>query len=191
MNILSLDIASVTGWALDADDVDSSDNPEYGSIKFAGSLGIRAFVFERWLERIVTDRRVTTLAIEAPIPASGNTNMDTQLWLYGAFVTARKFAAARKIPTMVVSVQTWRSFYTGYARAPNVDPETGEVLAGTRNAGKRRAWIKKKTVAKCREHGWNPEDDNAADALGLLTYCLACFDPKHGMDPAELYAEAA
>jgi hypothetical protein len=191
-NILALDIAACTGWALDADDIDASDNPQFGSVKFPGSLGFRLLALEGWLTRFMTDRKVRTLAVEMPIPAMGNTTMENQLWAYGAHAIVRKVAAHKRVPVMVVAVQTWRVFFCGYAKAPFKNPDTGEIMAGRENANKRRKWIKDKTIAACRAKGWDPQDDNAADALGLLGYCLACFDPRNDLvDPSTYYAEAA
>ncbi len=179
MNFCALDLSSFCGYALDLDDVDASDNPEYGSVKFDGPIGMRAFVFEQWLERIIKDRRVTTIAIEGAVPVTRTTSLDAILWLRGTELIVRKVCAARKINLMVVNLSTWRSFFI------NIQPPKGLSKYA------RRKWLKAMTIAQCHEMGLDPQDDNAADALGLLTYCLACFDPKNGMDPNELYAEAA
>ncbi len=185
MNLLALDLASCTGFARQND---HEPQPEYGSHRFKGAIGSRALAFEDWLICNVHDDRVTHIAIEAPVPVMGNTNLDVLIWLYGAHTIVRKLAAKNNMRIAIVNVGTWRSFFTGHARAPKHDPKTGELLETPNN---RRKWIKQATILECRSRGLDPLDDNAADAIGLLTYCRACLDPKNGIDPADLYAEAA
>ena len=144
--------------------------------------------FENWLTHIVRARRICTIAIEGAVPVKGLTNLDVLLWLRGTELIVRKTVAANNMKLMIVGVGTWRSYFIGRAHAPKADSETGELLD---TPNKRRKWLKQRTIKRCRELSYDPQDDNAADALGLLEYCLACFDPKNGMDPNELYAEAA
>lgn len=188
MNLLALDLASTCGFALDADDIDTTDNPEYGSMSFDGGPGARALAFENWLTGVVKDRHICTIAIEAAVPVRGTTNLDALLWLRGSELIVRKIAAAHKLKLMIVGVGTWRSFFIGRAHAPKRAPNTGEALD---TPAKRRKWLKQATMRECFNLGFHPRSDNESDALAILTYCLACFDPKNGMDPNELYAEAA
>lgn len=186
MHLLALDIASTTGFARHGP---TMLRPDCGSEKFSGPLGRRAHEFETWLEDNLALFRggdyaavgpITALAIEAPISTSGLTNLDTQMWLLGAHVIARKLAHQHQLKLAIVGVGTWRSFFIGRASAPK-ELEKNE----------RRKWLKRAVIEECAKRGNNPKDDNAADALGLLEYCRACLDPRSGMSPDDLFAEAA
>jgi len=77
----------------------------------------------------------------------------------------------------VVGVGTWRSFFIGHARAPKSIPKPND----------RRKWLKAKVMIECFNRGLEPKDDNAADALGLMFYCLSCLDSNL----EDFYLEAA
>lgn len=40
-----------------------------------------------------------------------------------------------------------------------------------------RKTLKRLTMDACRARGWSPDNDDAADALGLLDYAVACWRP--------------
>ena len=40
-----------------------------------------------------------------------------------------------------------------------------------------RATLKRLTIDACKARGWSPENDDEADALGLLDYAVACWRP--------------
>lgn len=184
MTILALDLALCTGWARSL----GPDASTYGSQRFSGALGTRALQFEDWLKVSIHEGCVESIAIEAPVPVRGTTNLDTLAWLLGAHVIVRKVAVEFDKRLIIVGVGTWRSFFIGFAHAPKKDPFTGRPLITSHI---RRAYLKAATIKECKKRGFDPHDDNAADALGILTYCRACLDPANGMDPKELYAEAA
>lgn len=182
--ILALDLGSRCGWARE----NGPGSTAYGSERFTGALGTKALAFEEWLRIAIFNGGVGTIAIEAPVPVRGKTNLDTLAWLLGAHVIVRKSAVKYDRRLIIVGVGTWRSYFIGCAHAPKVDPVTGQLL---KTAHTRRMWLKNQTIKECKARGHAPRDDNSADALGLLYYCRACLDPKNGMNPAHLYAEAA
>lgn len=60
-----------------------------------------------------------------------------------------------------VSPPSWRKVFIGIATAPK------EIVKEDR-----RAWLKAKTIEICEKRGLRPEDDNAADAIGILFWLI-------------------
>jgi hypothetical protein len=151
--------------------------PDHGAEKFVGPLGARAYSFEHWLQDNLHAFPIQSIAIEAPVPVRGKTSLDTLAWLLGAHVIVRKLAHDYDLDLAIIGVGTWRSFFIGHANAPRIIPQK-----------ERRKWLKSNVIAECQNRGIEPKDDNAADALGLLFYCLSCADNKILDD---LFLEAA
>lgn len=164
---LALDVASVTGFA---HGIAGLDRPlEYGSQKFdAADLGERAAQFVDWLLPTVARLEITDLAIEPPVPVMGATRIEVTIWLQGIYLRVLEIAARRRLVLWPVHESTWRSWFLGVTRAPK------EVKGKDR-----RKWLKQRCIAECRARGFNPKDDNSADALAILDYVKAQSDPDY------------
>lgn len=159
-SILSLDIATRTGWALWQD-----GRTQYGLAQFPVDLAEFALRFDEWLAQKIASDDVGKVYVEAPIPARGKTNQNVLLRAHGAHVIARKVCLALNVEFESVSPDRWRKFFIGTARAPR----TG--MGGTKlSSHHRRKWLKEAALAQCKKLGWTPDNDDVADALGLLAY---------------------
>jgi Holliday junction resolvasome RuvABC endonuclease subunit len=150
MNILALDLATVTGWALLANKDSPGERISSGTQSFAinariEGAGMRYLRFERWLDEMHRMYPIHRLAFEevkqrAQSVAAGH--------MYGGFMaTLTKWCEAGAVPYEGIPVGTIKKFWTG---------------AG--NSGKDIM------VKVARERGFDPKDDNEADALALLHY---------------------
>lgn len=166
MRVIALDVASTTGFAI----WPGEGWPQYGSQKFkAADLGERATEFADWLAATVAAHDITDVGVEPPVPVmSGNTNIETETWLKGAFLRVLEVAHRRRLNVWRVHESSWRSHFLGVTRAPK-DVE----------AKKRRTWLKRVCIEECRARGFDPKDDNAADALGILSWVRAMTDADY------------
>ncbi len=56
--------------------------------------------------------------------------------------------------------------------------------------GKEKGSIKAVVIARCRQLGWKPSDDNQADSAAGWWYVKAMLDPKFGQDSSPLMVAA-
>lgn len=141
-NILALDIATKTGWA-----VSWHGTPVISGVKDFGDFddeASRADYFEYWLKADRDIAAMDFLVMETSF-STGFGKVDYRLngMQYLAHMVAWKYKVERR----TVPPTTLKKFATGNGRAK-----------------------KKDMIAAVREWGFDPQDDNEADALALLTY---------------------
>lgn len=173
MALMALDISTRTGWAYWRDGM---PRPHFGTFVSDAPLGERATLYRRWIVQTLKDQAVSDVFVEGVVPVSGPTNLDVMLWQYGAHVITRQVCHALGIPVEPIGVGTWRSFYIGTSRAPKVDANGTPLNTPSR----RRTWLKRAAIAKSKSLGWMVNDDNQADALGVLFYARHIRDPRYG-----------
>lgn len=101
---------------------------------------------EPW--RMVMERAITGASLH------GGTNADTLYLLAGLAATAEAFAYAVNARIRAANVGSWRKSFIG------------------KGSGLKTAEFKRLCIARCREFGWTPKNDNDADALGLLDHAV-------------------
>ncbi|BBK37714.1 hypothetical protein STAQ_27920 [Allostella sp. ATCC 35155] len=144
---LCIDGATRLGWALRRQE---TVEPRSGVVRIAeigarlGRFGLKA---NEWLSDFLAVTPVAKIYYEVPI-LGGHDNADTALKLYGLACLVETIAEIRGIPVERMNNQTVKRFFAGTGRAKDVD-----------------------MIRACHARGWNPSDDNEADALGML--CLA------------------
>jgi len=81
-----------------------------------------------------------------------------------SWVAIVEFYAATKglPPAVAVGVNSWRSAFLGRSVAPKEIKDPKE----------RRDWIKSETIKHCERRGLKPENDNEADAVGILYWFM-------------------
>jgi crossover junction endodeoxyribonuclease RuvC len=173
MIILALDLATTMGWARGA----PGQEPVYGSLRLGSKGACHAAIlwsFGEWLiGETKLDSKPDVIAYEAPIlPHYGSTNDDT-LKLLNKLAGVADFVAYgrgyydRRL--QAIPVATWRGYFIGRHRY-----KTKEAKA--------------LTVRKCKLLRWNPQDDNAADALGLWSYVCGQLDPRASLKVTPLFS---
>jgi hypothetical protein len=170
--LLALDLAKVTGFALWHP---TMQIPEWGKRVFDDNQNIAQAEFYNFLTRQIVDRKVDTIAIEAPFVSLQQIVAVERL--YGMRGIVRLVCGLRPgIKFMSVTTGEWRKHFLGVVRAPkDVDPK------------KRTKWIKQKAREKCEERGWVCKSNDEADALGVLDYARAKLDFNYGTKTTPLF----
>ena len=154
--IIALDVATASGWAYGA----AGEPPQHGvfTIPSTGDdLGRYGVEFIKWLSSKIRELRPREIVFEAPIlPAK--TSIATTRKLHGLALLVECVANLEAVPCSEISNSEWRRRFLGpyYPVKPTRDD------------------LKRAVIAACRGMGWNPRDDNDADALGLL-YVVQCL----------------
>lgn len=156
MRILALDLARKTGWALGTihDKV-----PASGSVTLANEGASMGKLFSSWRiylrDFLSLHPDIRVVVFEAPLVPEqkrGETNISTTRRLIGlAAVTEELLFSLDRYDIREARVSDVRTHFLGS------------------NRNKREA-AKRLTMGRCRQFGWNPVDDNAADALALWDY---------------------
>lgn len=153
--LLALDLATVTGWAFWRPGADVRSGvcklPRTGE-----DVGRFLCAFEDWLKPFLELERPARVVFEAPILTAGKTDINTarKLMSLAAFteVVCRRSGIRQYFE---VNNATVRKHFVGVGRARD------------------RRTLKDLTLDACRARGWDPRDDNAADALAVLDYAAA------------------
>lgn len=173
-DILSLDLASTTGWCRGA----PGGKVVYGSIKLAppgASHGEKGASLLRWLTPQLKIRPAL-LVFEAPMAPSqmaGRTTVSTARVLLG-------------LPFLTETVAYLSGLYGDRVREANVqDVRKHFIGQRTVRGGDPKAVV----MRECRRLGFEPRDDNAADAIALWSYAAAIIAPEIGIASTPLFAE--
>lgn len=168
--ILALDLATVAGFAIGRP---SDPNPRFGSFRCArpqGSLGAVYRGLSGWLRHTLSQEQIELLVFEAPMQQSimlGRTNATTARVLIGLCAIAEEIAYGAGIDCREAAIADIRRHFIG------------EHL--------RSARAKAATIEACRRIGWNPKNDNEADALALWNYQCSWFDPRLAIRTSPLF----
>lgn len=148
--ILSLDIATLTGWAV---------GPVGAEIPISGcqrithpgaDLAVTFHKFDHWLADLITVHDPSLIVFEAPVPRQNVHGFQTARKLLGLAAVCELVAYQREVECREAAVQTVRKHFCGNGRADKQD-----------------------VIARCVARGWNVTDDNEADALALWDYACA------------------
>lgn len=158
---------TATGWAIG---VPLDQRPAFGVFRmetWGAAEGARLLQFHRWLLDKCQSNGVHRIFYEEPVlPRHGNLDaIEKQLFLVGHI---NFVAALLKLPVAQVPIQSWRSRFLGTSKPP-------PGLTG--DAGRKE--LKRMAIKSCAMRGWLVEDDNAAEALGILDYALSTVSHKH------------
>lgn len=173
MNILALDIATVTGWAFGA----PGSVPRAGTIRWALPSSSNAAVgcgVLRWVSDFTKLNKVDALYFEAPFDPrvmGKKTNFDTTRVLVGLPFLLETLFEAKGIETIrEATVADVRKHFLG--KAPR--GEEGKALVQLR----------------CRQLGWKFDSADAADALAVWSFGCAVEEPKTAIATSPLFLAA-
>ena len=156
MRILALDLARKTGWALGT----IHDNvPTSGSVTIASEGASMAKLFSNWRQYLrdflSLHPDVRIVVFEAPLDPT---------WIKD---NRRPEVARRLIGLCAVTEELLFTLDRYDVREARVSDVRSHFIGSNRH---KRDIAKGMTKHRCRMLGWNPVDDNAADALALWDY---------------------
>lgn len=162
--ILTLDLATSTGWARYSD----HSGVKYGTKelpKTGERIGPFLTAFDDWLKDLLREDWPDQVVFEQPIvPRNGQ--LTTLRKLYGLCSHTELLCHRMKIPVSEAKVNTVRKHFIG--------------------CSPRREAAKDMTVRYCRTLGWDPQTDDEADALALLHYVAALASIDIGVGDGQL-----
>lgn len=159
--------------------------------------------FRYWLNQLCFDRLITHLFIEDTTGAAqrGKTikgvgfvqhhheTATEQIASGGLLANALQVAdelyrAGQPIEAFLVTPKQWQEQFWGSEDAP-------KGLVGPQ----RRAWRKDQSIKQCHVRGWScawegRDNDNIADAGGILNFGLICIDPRFAANSVPLFNRA-
>lgn len=177
-NILALDIATVTGFAVGR----PGDAPKFGSIdcgndeRHHGRMGIS---FSKSLQELIKTEDPDVIAFEEPIPPQrlGKfTNKHTTAILYGLPFLAETIAERYGVKIYCVLVSSVRAHFVPGMTVPK----------GLKGEKKKKA-ISQVVIKKCADLGWITEDGDAADALAVWSFARSCLCPELAIATTPLF----
>lgn len=167
-NILALDLAARSGWAMGCV---RDAAPRFGSVRLANPGASMGAIFSNCHKWLGGFDGVDVVVFEAPMQPSfmaGRTNAHTIRILIGIAAITEEFFFSRGVDVREAQVGDVRRHFIGS------------------NKHKRVA-AKALTISGCRRLGWNPPDDNAADALALWHYQASIFEPRLALQTSPLF----
>lgn len=173
--ILALDLAQRSGWALGSV---NDTVPTSGSLRWAKEGSSMAKVFNecrvQMIDFLAMNPDIGIVIFEAPLIPSfkgGNTNINTIRTLMGLCAVVEELLYAYGDGRYDV-------------REARVSDVRNHFLGSNRH---KRPVAKALTLQRCRELGWKPQDDNAADALALWHYQASLIEPKLAIQTSPLF----
>lgn len=161
MRILALDLARLLGWAR----ADGLGAPSAGTFRLAWTgRDHAAFLgeYRYWLNGQITAFEPRLIGFESPI-LKPTDHLEAIRKLYGLASMTEVVAMDRCIPVVERSVRAVRSAFLGKDYLKQF---------------KGRDEQKRAVIAECRSRGWEPKDDNEADAMGLLDLLRTEYVPS-------------
>lgn len=171
-SILALDIAIRTGFAFGR----TGEYPRSGSVRLAppgSSNGTIGRGMLRWLTDFITVSKPGMIYYEVPLDPRHMGKKTT-------FATARILLG---LPFLVETIAEARGIFK--LREAGVQ-DVRKHFCGTPRPKDKKAAV----LARCRQLRWNPEDDNAADALALWDFACAVEAPGAAIATAPLFQPA-
>ena len=171
MNILSLDLASCTGFCYGAP---GEAIPEFGSIRFGKVDCSRQAVFGgalRWVNQFLAAHDTHRIVFEEPLHFGlrrGNSRAGNDEIAYG-------------LPAIVQAVAFMRGIYEVHTR------RTSDVRQHFIGENPKREIGKHMTMMRCRALGFHVVDDNQADAVATWFYECALIDPSQALRATPLF----
>jgi len=145
--IIALDLGTTTGWAMLSDGVVTSGTASFRPGRYDGG-GMRYLRFRDWLEQLRRYAGLVGAVYFEEVRAHAGVDA---AHIYGGFLaTLTGWCEHRAIPYQGVPVGTIKKFITGRGNAD-----------------------KQAVMEAVRERGFNPADDNEADAIALLLWADA------------------
>ena len=150
------------GWALGSDDPGAI--PKWGTDDLSQAGKNEGLMFHLATKRVnwLIDHGAQKVFFEKPIPMRHD-NIDDSMIKFGILAVMMQACYERKTPYAWVDQRHWRDRFLGISKPP----------PGISDSKARRKWYKEAAMQQCLARNWLVEDDNAAEALGILDFGLA------------------
>ena len=138
----------------------------------------------KWLGGKIMELQVTHLYLENTFNPNHDEALTEKLAQYGQIlladmaVTLIAESLDAEIDFRLVTVQQWRDEFIGGKPPPGLVKH------------QRRKWLKDKSVEACVARGWMVENDNVADALGIMNFGCCIIDPNYAVRQGPLFRRA-
>lgn len=144
MIILALDLGTDTGWKIGDREVSVSGTQNFGNTRFDGG-GVRFVKFIKFLDQIASEKMRPDLVVFEEVRR--HLGVDAAHTYGGFWSHLMAWCEKQKIPYTAVPVATIKKFATGKGNASKTD-----------------------MIVAAQDRGWQPADDNEADAMWLWEY---------------------
>lgn len=166
VGIYALDQNSITGWAVEriggpilcGFQAFPRTSPRRG--------GHQGLTFARWLHDELASWQPERVIYEQPLPPFRQGQTHTATITMGFAYLIDMVCSQLGLPVSCVPQQTWCKAFTG--------------------SGKRDKNTKGRVIAECHRRGFEPPDDNAADALGIAAYAIGLYHPDDAIRNASI-----
>jgi crossover junction endodeoxyribonuclease RuvC len=172
--LLALDLSSHTGFACGSVQEGIVESGTFHIPKTGENVGLFLAHYRKWLDSTITRYEPWTVFFEAPVlPGRGKAGLLILRKLYSLAGLTELVTHDRSLDCREANTSDIVTHFCGKG-----SPRFGDAR-------------KKATIAKCRERGWSPRDDNEADALALLDYAFSLIKPAHALEATPLFQGAA
>lgn len=175
MKILALDLSTNTGWACG----ETGCAPRHGTIRLPKTkkdIGRFAYAFEYELTALLGEHKPDRVCFESPIMTAA-TGIYTARKLYGLAYHTELLCVRLGLPCSETHMQTARGTLGAKPLPRKVRGVNGMRMT---TKAERRKHIKAEVMRLCRLMGWEPANDDEADALAVW------YDACHQFDRARL-----
>lgn len=160
--ILALDLATVLGWGIGQ----PSGEPRWGHLRLRGeSPAAASMELAKWLKPLLREERPRLVAVEtppSPMWKGRQTNAATNRKLNALAVKAEECCLELGIECVHVDAAQWKKLLCGTARVSKDQRPYPPIEA-------------------LAQRGWQVDDHNAADALGIWLFAVTWRAPKLAM----------
>lgn len=156
--VIALDLATKTGFAISRPE--TPDQPLHGTVNFGAQRRGGVFLnFAQWFQPLLKLEQPDLVVYEAtwlnPARDRGDST-EVAMKLLGLAAWCEGLCERAHVECRMAAIADVRQHFIGTSRISRAD-------------------AKRAAIRMCQMQKWNPADDNAAEALGILSYTLACL----------------
>lgn len=170
MFILALDLATCFGWAYGSAERGPTASSSHRLPKTGEEIGSFLSAFRGCLDSMIRDLQPDEIFFESPIlRGKGTTSLGTLRKLYSLAGMTELVALDHGLVCREANISDICTHFLG------------------KGYPRKREARKAATIERCRSRGWQPKDDNHADALALLDYAFATKQPARAIEATPLF----
>ncbi len=156
------------GWAVGTDEID--DVPRWGVVNLSQAGSNEGLMYELAAKQVRAMHAMGAQKIFFEKPIKMRTDsLAGDLITVGIPAVILHTCYLLKIECAWVASDTWRERFIGTKRTP----------PGLTESRARRQWWKDTAISTCLQRNWLVDDDNAAEALGIMDFGLCTMSRKY------------